>query len=303
MSDDLLQKSDMMTAPSAKREVKKYITVILSALVFSLGVNLFIVPMGLYNGGVLGAAQILRTVIERAAGGSLAGGFDIAGIINFTINVPLFVLAFKTISKSFFAKTLLFVVTQTVAMTFLKAPAEPIVDDMLTSCIIGGLLSGVSVGLTLRSSGCSGGLNIIGVYLLRKDDGFSVGKVSLVVNVIIYGICAVLFNVQIAIYSIIYSAVTTLAVDKTHYQNINVTCIIISKESELREMIMGKLIRGVTCWKGFGAYTGNETDIMMTVVNKYEEPVVKQIVKEIDPKAFVIFFEGTYVTGRFVKRI
>ena len=94
-----------------------------------------------------------------------------------------------------------------------------------------------------------------------------------------------------------------LAVDRTHSQNINVTCIIISKEKEVREMIMERLSRGVTCWKGFGAYTGTDTDIMVTVVNKYEEPVVKQIVKEQDPGAFVIFFEGTHVGGHFVKRI
>ena len=144
---------------------------------------------------------------------------------------------------------------------------------------------------------------VIGVYLLKKFEGFSVGRVSLVINIFIYGICAILFNLQTAIYSIIYSAVYMLAVDKTHFQNINVTCIIISKEKEVREMIMSKLSRGVTCWKGFGAYTGSDTDVMVTVVNKYEEPVVKQIVKETDPGAFVIFFEGTYVSGHFEKRI
>ena len=303
MKGDFIQKSDEMTTPSAKKEVKRYITVILSALAFSFSVNVFIVPMGLYNGGVLGIAQILRTVIERAAGGPVAGGTDIAGILNFAINVPLFILAFRTISKNFFGKTVVFVVSQTIFMTILKAPSEPVRDDMLTSCIIGGLLGGVSLGFTLRSSGCSGGLDVIGVYLLKKFEGFSVGRVSLVINIFIYGICAILFNLQTAIYSIIYSAVYMLAVDKTHFQNINVTCIIISKEKEVREMIMSKLSRGVTCWKGFGAYTGSDTDVMVTVVNKYEEPVVKQIVKETDPGAFVIFFEGTYVSGHFEKRI
>ena len=303
MSEELIPKSEEMTKPSVKKEVKRYLTVVICAFVFSLCVNTVVVPMGLYNGGVLGIAQILRTIVERAAGGSVAGGTDIAGIINFAINVPLFVIAFRTISKNFFAKTLLFVVSQTVFMTFLKAPAEPIVDDMLTNCIIGGLIGGVSLGLTLRSSGCSGGLDVVGVYLLKKFDGFSVGRVSLVINIITYCVCAYMFNIQTAIYSIIYSAVQMLAVDRTHSQNINVTCIIISKEKEVREMIMERLSRGVTCWKGFGAYTGTDTDIMVTVVNKYEEPVVKQIVKEQDPGAFVIFFEGTHVGGHFVKRI
>lgn len=303
MSDGKLAKSDLMTRPSAKKEVRRYITVLLSAFVFSLSVNLFIVPMGLYNGGVLGMAQIIRTLIERVSGGAIAGGIDVAGIINLAINIPLFVLAFKTISKAFFAKTLLFVVSQTVFMTLLKTPSEPIVDDMLTNCIIGGLTGGIALGFTLRSSGCSGGLDVIGVYLLQKSASFSVGKVSLIINIFIYSICAVLFNLQTAIYCIIYSAAFTLAVDKTHYQNINITCLIISKEKKVREEIMTKLRRGVTCWNGFGAYTGTESELMITVVSKYEEPVVKQIIKETDPKAFVIFFEDIHVSGHFQKRI
>lgn len=303
MSEELIPESDEMTKPSVKKEARKYVTVVICAFTFSLCVNTFVVPMGLYNGGVLGIAQILRTLLERAAGGSVAGDTDVAGIINFAINVPLFVVAFRTISKNFFAKTLLFVVAQTVFMTFLKPPAEPIVDDMLTNCIIGGLIGGVSLGFTLRSSGCSGGLDVVGVYLLKKFDGFSVGRVNLIINIITYCVCAYLFNIQVAIYSIIYSAVQMLAVDRTHSQNINVTCIIISREKNVRDMIMEKIGRGVTCWEGFGAYTGTGTEIMLTVVNKYEEPVVKQIVKEQDPGAFVIFSEGTHVGGHFVKRI
>ena len=303
MGDNFLSKSDEMTRPSAKKEAKRYVTVIIGAFIFSVSVNLFIAPLDLYNGGVLGIAQIIRTLLSKTVGASALGAVDIAGIINFLINVPLFILAFKTISKEFFAKTLVSVFCQAVFMAVIRVPAEPVVDDVLTNCIIGGILGGIGLGFTLRSSACGGGIDIIGVYMLRKGDGYSVGKVGLVINFIIYCVCAVLFNIQVAIYSIIYAAVYTLAVDRVHSQNINVTCLIISKEKEVREQIMSKLGRGVTCWNGFGAYTGAESELMVTVVNKYEEPVVRQIIKEIDVNAFVIFFEGTRVTGLFERRI
>ncbi len=303
MGDNFLSKSDEMTRPSAKKEAKRYVTVIIGAFIFSVSVNLFIAPLDLYNGGVLGIAQIIRTLLSKTVGASALGAVDIAGIINFLINVPLFILAFKTISKEFFAKTLVSVFCQAVFMAVIRVPAEPVVDDVLTNCIIGGILGGIGLGFTLRSSACGGGIDIIGVYMLRKGDGYSVGKVGLVINFIIYCVCAVLFNIQVAIYSIIYAAVYTLAVDRVHSQNINVTCLIISKEKEVREQIMSKLGRGVTCWIGFGAYTGAESELMVTVVNKYEEPVVRQIIKEIDVNAFVIFFEGTRVTGHFERRI
>ena len=116
MGDNFLSKSDEMTRPSAKKEAKRYVTVIIGAFIFSVSVNLFIAPLDLYNGGVLGIAQIIRTLLSKTVGASALGAVDIAGIINFLINVPLFILAFKTISKEFFAKTLVSVFCQAVFM-------------------------------------------------------------------------------------------------------------------------------------------------------------------------------------------
>lgn len=290
-------------SPAAGREIKKYAAVLLSSFVFACSICYFITPLNLYSGGTLGVAQIIRTLINDWTGGKIPAETDIAGIVNFLLNIPLFILAFRTVSKNFFVKTLLFVILQAVFMTFIKIPTEPIVEDPLTNCIIGGIIGGVALGFTLRSSACGGGFDIIGVYMLQKLDTFSVGRIGIVVNGIIYLICAVLFDISTAIYSIIYIAIFMVSVDKVHYQNINVTCLIITRADDIRKEIMESLGRGVTCWKGRGGYTGRDTDVLVTVVNKYEEPEVKQIVKSRDPDAFVIFFEGIHVTGNFERRI
>ena len=290
-----------MSKAIVKKEAKRYIIVIFGAFLFSVGMNCFIVPLHLYSSGVLGTAQIIRTLLQHSAG--LTFQVDIAGVLNFLFNLPLFFIAFKTMSKNFFVKTLLLVIVQTVFMTFLPIPVEPILEDMLANCIIGGVMGGIGMGLTLQCSGCGGGMDILGVYFTKKFENFSVGKLSLLINAVLYLLCAVLFDLEIAIYSIIFLACLTLVTDRAHYQNINVTCMVFSKAKDIEGAIMKEMGRGVTVWSGMGAYTSEHTQIMTVVVNKYEVNHLKAIVKSRDAHAFLIFFEGTRVSGNFEKRL
>lgn len=282
-----------------KKEVQQFAGVILGGFLFALSVNLFIVPLDLYSGGIVGIAQILRTIMETIGSIQIPKQFDIAGIINFIINIPLFIMAYKSISRKFFIKTLLCVIVQTISFSLIMIPSTPILDDVLASCVIGGLIGGFGIGLALRSSGSGGGLDILGVYFTKKFSNFSVGKLSLIVNAFVYIGCAVLFDVSTAIYSIIYMACFSLVVDKTHYQNINITCMIFSKQDQIQDDILRETGRGVTFWKGAGAYTKTDTYIMVTVINKYEISQIKKIIYKHDPHAFVIFNEGMNVSGNF----
>ena len=283
-----------------KQEIKRYFFIVVGSFIFALGINLFVVPMQLYSSGVLGIAQIIRTIIEQVIGKST---IDISGIINFLINIPLFMLAYRTISKRFFVRTLLSVISQTVFLTFIMIPTTPLVDDILTNCIIGGIVTGFGIGLTLRCSGSGGGLDILGVYFTKKLPHFSVGKLSLAINLVIYMICAFLFHIEIAIYSAIYTTCFTLVLDKTHYQNINVTCVIFTKHLEIQDKVLLEMGRGMTFWQGKGAYTKDDTYVMVTVISKYEVNHLKHTLKEIDSQAFTLFFEGMSVDGHFEKRL
>lgn len=286
-----------------KHEMRTDLTVIVGALLFSFGFNIFIVPLGMYSGGLIGVAQILIALLETNTSIALPTGINITGIINFALNIPLFVLAYKSISKKFFGRTLLCVAVQTIMMTFIAIPQTPIITDTLAACLIGGICCGVGIGFTLRAQACSGGIDILGVYMSMKKPGYSVGKLGIIINAFVFGICAVLFDIQVAIYSIIYTVCMSFTMDKIHYQNINMYVMIFSKVPEVKIQIMEQMRRGVTYWKGAGAFTNEETTVLITVISKYEEQQLKKIVKTYDPNAFVIFNEGMSISGNFEKRL
>lgn len=283
------------------KNIKQYGIIIIGALLFCLGVNLFISPLGLYNGGVVGIAQIIRTIIVEYF--PSAKNFEIAGIINFIINIPLLLIAYKSISKKFFIRTVVSVVAQTIFFTVITIPSTAIIDDPLAACLIGGIITGAGIGITLKEGGSGGGIDILGVYFTQKYKNFSVGKLGIIINAIIYGICAILFELPIAIYSVIYTTFFSLIVDKIHFQNINTTAMIFTKVKNIENGIIKEMGRGVTCWNGQGAYTGEESKILVTVISKYEINQLKRIVLEKDPKAFIIFNEGLNVIGNFEKRL
>lgn len=285
-----------------KSEVSEYGIIIFGALLFAIACNFFIIPLDLYNGGVIGIAQLVRTFIVNSTG-SFSSGLDITGIINFLLNVPLLIVAYKSISRRFFLKTVVNVAFQTLFLTLIPVPVTPILTDMLAACLIGGIIGGVGVGLTLRCGGSSGGIDILGVYFTMRKGNFSVGRLSIGVNFLVYAICALAFELPVAIYSVIYSFCMALVVDKIHYQNINLTAMVFTKQKGVDKAIMNSLQRGVTYWKGNGSYTDEDTYIIVTVVSKYEESRVKKIVREIDPQAFIIFNEGMSVSGNFEKRL
>lgn len=271
------------------------------AFLFCLGINLFIVPVDLYNGGVVGISQIIRTLLGSSI--ELSSNFDISGIINFVLNIPLLFIAYKSISKKFFSRTVISIIAQTLFFSVLPIPMVPIIDDRLAACLIGGIVTGVGIGITLKAGGSGGGIDILGVYFTKKYSNFSVGKLGIIINTFIFGICAIVFELPIAIYSIIYTASFSLMVDKIHYQNINTTAMIFTKKKNVEKRITMEMGRGVTCWNGYGAYTGECTEILVTVISKYEIAQLKKIVSEIDENAFIIFNEGMSVTGNFEKRL
>lgn len=287
------------------KKFKEFGLIILGSIIFPIGVNLFIAPLDLYNGGVIGTAQIARTFIQPLLGDMIPNGMDIAGIINFIFNIPLMILAYIGISRKFFYKTALSILVQTIAFSLIPVPSpdQLIVKDVLTSVIVGGLVSGVGVGMSLQAGGCSGGTDVLGVYYSIKKQSFTVGKLTTSINIVIYSSYALLFNLGTAIYSVIYAVVLALVCDRYHYQNIKVSVMVVTKNKEVYKAIISQLTRGVTYWNGFGGYADQDTHILMTVVSKYEILELKRIVYGLDPNAFITMSEGLSLVGNFEKRL
>lgn len=292
-----------MDKSKLRDEIWRFFLVAFGTIVFSCGINLFITPLGLYNGGVLGISQISRTILVDYLHIPLGPNIDIAGIIYFLINIPLFFLAYKGVSRLFFFKTVLSVTLTTFIITIIPVPDPLIIEDTLTSCIIGGLMYGSGVGVCLYAGGSGGGTDILGIYLSKIYRNFSVGKVSIGLNAIIYLICALVFNLETAIYSIIYAALSSFTVDRVHSQNIMVQATIFTKVDGIAQPIMNVIQRGVTEWKGDGAYTHEDTNILVTAISKYEINLLRRQVHSLDPQAFIIYNKLLNIDGNYVKKL
>ena len=285
-------------------DMKKLSMAILGTALFALGMNLFIVPIGLYSGGIMGICQVMRTLLIDYLHLPL-GNFDITGVLYYLANIPIFILAYKSMGKTFCFKTFICITTTSLFLSVVKISNPILADDILASCVIGGIISGVGVGLTLKMGASSGGTDIIGLYFIKKKGDFSIGKINLIVNLALYLVCFLLFDERTVIYSIIYAAVVSFTIDKIHSQNINVQALIITKKAdqELEKELMNKLLRGVTKWSAKGVYTGKESTVLFIVLSKYEVTRLKQIVHKHDPEAFVVLNEDISIDGNYLKKV
>ena len=284
-----------------KWDLNDFFKAILGICLFSFAINIFIVPNDLYSGRVLGFAQVLRSLILMIF--DFETEIDISGLINFCINVPLFIMAYKNISKSFFSRTLLCVLIQTVTLTIIPTPSKPIINDLLTSVLIGGIIDGIGCGLVLSAGSSTGGTDIIGVAVASKNRNLSVGKLGLAINIVIFAICGIMYGVEIMIYSIICSVVATLMIDNTHEQNICSTAIIFTKKkpTKIVEFVQKELNRDVTYWEAIGSYSNTKTYISYVALSKYELQRLERHLHTLDKNAFVVKSDGYAIKGEFEK--
>ena len=283
-------------------EGKRSLISIFGAFLYAAGINLFVVPAGLYTGGVMGICQVIRTILAEFFHLDF-GNLDIAGIIYYIINVPIFIIAFTRLGRKFFAKTLITVTAITVFMSVI--PPVVIVEDVMAACIVGGIVSGAGVGILLRMGSSGGGMDVVGVLLTKWKRDFSVGKVNLLVNLVLYGTCLFLFDVEVVVYSIIYAAVYSVAMDKMHTQNINVEVNVITKAdtTALEKEVFQELGRGITKWSALGAYTYDRSHVLYIMLSKYEVNQLKTIIHKYDPNAFIVVNEGVSVDGNYLKKL
>lgn len=270
------------------------------SLLYALGMNLFLTPLHLFSGGGVGLAQLLTLFLEQLID---VGGFNLYGIVYLIINIPLLFLAYFQLGHKFFIKTLIGSGAISLFITLVPTLAVPIVDDYLTSVLIGGIAAGAGVGLILIAGGSGGGIDVVAMWAAKKLKNASVGKISLYFNVLLYAIMLFMFDAETVIYSLIYTVIFTLILDKTHYQNINVRVMIFTKKDGIDKEINVRTRRGVTKWEGCGAYTKESTQILVSCINKYEVNEVMDLVHSIDPQAFVIVDENVMVSGNFEKRL
>ena len=273
---------------------------VLGSVIFCLAINFFVVPNNLYTGGILGLSQIIRSLLIEFF--KIDSSFDFSGIIYYLINIPLFILAYKSIGKTFFFRSLFAVSIQSIMLSVI--PTHLLIDDILANVVVGGLLSGIGVGMILSSGASTGGTDIVGLALAKKNNHFSVGKLGLVVNIFIYIIAGVRYGLSIMFYSIIYSSVDSLMTDKMHEQNICSTAFIFCKENPkaINDYIKNELNRDFTYWDAKGGYDDSRTYIIYTVLTKYELIKLERNMKNFNISTFMVKSEGLGIKGEVEKQ-
>ena len=292
-----------MLHKAMQNEGSRIAIAVLATFLYAVGVNLFIVPVGLYSGGVVGLSQVLRTVLAQRV--ALPAGVDIAGILYFLLNVPMLFLGWRELGRGFLVRTLICVGASSLFLSIIPAPTSPILDERLAACVVGGILCGFALGLALTCGCSTGGLDIIVLCFSKRCSHFTVGRFSMSFNVLLYAACALLFDIQTAIYSVIYTVFCSLFIDRGHQQNISVQVLIFTRDEDpaLPQSIMSRLGRGVTYWQGKGAYTGSDMRVLCVCVSKFEVADLQETVRELDPNAFFIVQEGVRIGGNFMRKI
>lgn len=280
--------------------MKKYINLIVGSVLLTLGIWMFVTPNNINFGGLIGIAQLLELALHSMFP---TISLNTLGIINLALNIPLFIIAYHIMNQEFCVKTIISLTIQTVLLSCLPPLQKPIVEDMLLNVIFAAMICGIGVGEALKGSGCCGGMDIATVCLVKKKPDFKTGQLSIYINIVIFGICLFVYDVQTILYSIVFVAILYTVADHFHSQNINVTALIFTKHPEMKQAIMHELGRGVTYWQGKGAYTESDMEILYVAMNKYEIQQLNDIISKIDSHAFVTFTAGPLIHGGFEKRL
>lgn len=266
----------------------KYLIVVVGSLIVAFAFNLFLVPYGILSSGISGIAILIGLITP----------FDI-GLMNLLLNLPLLILGYFKLGKLITLNTLICVLSLSVFLNLL--PVVPVTDNILLSTVFGGIIGGIGVGLILKYSGTSGGLDIIAIILSRLSN-VSVGLLLTSMNGIIVLISGTVFNWNIALYTLLSIYLTGKVIDNIHTNHIKLTMQIVTSRGELiREELLKSVYRGITITEGFGGYTKETKHILMMVVTRYETMQIKKIVRNHDDKAFINIFETVEVDGKFAK--
>ena len=292
-----------MKTDQKRFSLHRELTTLLGIFLYSVSMNMFITPAKLYASSILGICQIIRTLLEQWFLLDF-GSVDFSGILYWAINVHLLALAWFKLDRWFVIRTLLSVSLMSLFLAILPTTAL-LPGDTFSACFLGGIIGGIGSALVLRGSATMGGGDLISMMILRKHPHFSIGKLTIIMNLFVYGACLLLFDIPTAIYSVAFIGVYSVALDQVHSQNIDVEVMVITKKdaAALEHTIFEELQRGVTQLQGVGAYTQDSVNVLLIALSEYEVSYLRNIIRRHDPEAFVIEKSHVKIFGNYQRRL
>ena len=272
---------------------KEYIDVLIGVTLIAITLNVFYVPNNLVTGGITG----LGIVILELSKTHLGVGIPI-WITNIAINVPLLLLTYKINGKGMFFKTLFGIASLTLALSITEH--IPDINPDLTICtIFGGGLVGAGAGFVVRRGATTGGTILMASIIHRFVRHIKITTIQFSIDVVIILIGLFIFGAVETMYAIVSIFISIKVMDTMiqGLQSAKAAVILSQKSEEVSKVLIASMERGVTAIPSRGVYSGETKDMLLCIMSQKELVKTKAIVKEIDPKAFVIVASVTEVMG------
>lgn len=270
------------------KEVQKVAMISIGALLLAASLNFFLIPANVFASGFTGIAQLLATVLPMST-----------GILLFLLNIPVAIIGWMKIGKSFTVYSFVNVALTTLFLELL--PVWRFSPDILLNAVFGGVIAAIGAGLTLKWGASSGGVDIIALILSRVSDR-PIGIYFFLLNSIIVITSGLLFDPEKALYTLVTLYVTSRVIDAIHTRHVKLTAMVVTKRAdELRKAIHERVTRGITRIPAKGGYLDDDKEVLMIVITRYEMYDLKQVIQEVDPGAFTNIVETAGIFGMFRK--
>jgi uncharacterized membrane-anchored protein YitT (DUF2179 family) len=279
---------------SKYKYVPMIIVIALGGTICGISFNVFLMPHKLLSGGISGIALTI----------SYLSGVN-PGVLIFLLNIPIFLLGIRFVDKEFVVLSLVGMLALSISIdtfSFLKDVVNT--QDILLSCLYGGVMNGIGMGIVFRNRASQGGVDIIAV-IFKKYFSMNIGSTSMIINFIIVTISSFIYGLQPAMYTLVSMYVSSTVLDKVQqgFGRSKSVMIITDKEEEIADEILKQLGRGITYLEGEGAYTGNKKKVLYCIITLNQLAKLKQIVRESDEKAFMTVSDTAEVLGQgFARR-
>jgi uncharacterized membrane-anchored protein YitT (DUF2179 family) len=272
---------------SAKEAFWNLTLITLGSVLFAAAVNGILIPHRFVAGGFTGLALCIHYLLPSLP----------VSVLYFVLNVPLFALGYMFVGRRFFVYSIVGMVIFSLAVAWVHV-SVPVHDEIL-SALLAGILCGVGAGMVLRSWGSGGGTDILSVILLNRFS-IRIGSTILGFNTVILTAASILFSLDGALYTLVYLYVSTNMVNLvvTGLSQRKAVFVISPQWKEICRKILYEINRGVTIIRGQGGYSGRDEQILYTVITFRELPRLKEVVKRVDPSAFLVVNDTLEVMGQ-----
>lgn len=277
-------------------KLNEIVILLIGCLLMATSINMFLNPHNIAPGGLTGISIIINSLT----------GLPI-WLINIIFDIPLFIFAFKILSRKDALKTLVGIIFLTSSLKLTEGLADiKVTEDVLLSAISGAIVLGASLGLIFRINGSTGGTDLVALLANNFFPSISVPTLMGCADATIVILSGVVSrNIEIALYSAI-ALYIIVKVSDIIVEGINTSSsftIISDKYKEIGEAITDELERGATILKGEGFYTSKEKNVLLVVVSKKQVITLKKLVNSIDPNSFIIITDIFEALGKGFKEI